>query len=1749
MAQTPRERETGRLYRVLKEACESGLMVSGASAQVMMEDINNAYNSGDLEKLREMLLSVDKLKRNERRRLLKRLRDAADADDSVAEELRERAQQLLEDESENFEKKWQAVDDFDGIGRATKAAGWQPPRRGTEEAEEDVTASAMDIPQKAVSTLRRGAPGYAEKRRPRRSFSRHGAMAEIPSLMQLQKKSYAAFLQRDVPAADRETRGLQNAFLSVFPMESSSGAVILHFKEYELRPPKYTVPECKLRGLSYESAVYARIEMALHEKRGGAVKDVKSETVYMGQLPLMTVDGSFVINGTERVVVSQLHRSPGVLFEHDSGRNTSGGKYLYSARIIPYGGSWVDFEFDKRDFLYFRIDRKRKMPVTILLKALGYDKARILREFYDAEDFTLGKAPGQAQYKLCSKFLRNMSLEFDLCDLSRKEKFSLENLDEAQVMADKLLSQEATAGEHKWAAGGVANLAEMREQGVTEINTYRVIVPRQHRIKKLDLRRIEPMEGKYHPVGDSFLYGRRLAEDIVAGRIVANTDAWIDAAFIESLSALRGKMLESDIVADDGEVLATAGSTVNDKLLRSLDNKDEDGQLPERKLSADVVVRDVVYAANDLIHQEMLDDLRAKKVNEIRTLYANEFDHGDFIAKTLALDEKLDEEKARETIYRMLRPGDPPNREVVNHHLDAILYDPASYNMSRVGRMKFNRRLHPGVPEREYDGRSGHGRKYETLPEKRPAMEYKVLVHEDSIRLNKAETAGAAKALAQFFASEEEAMEFLTYVKQFGPRRALAENLDKSRAEEIVKSLQDVLKTKINKQTTLSSLDILTAVKYLVELRNGKQKADDIDNLSNRRVRAVGEFIENQFYQGLQRVNRAIRDRLSRAEADNLMPHNLISAKAISSSVAEFFNGNQLSQFMDQTNPLAEITHKRRVSAFGAGGLNRDRVGFEVRDVHPSHYGRICPIETPEGPNIGLINSMSLYAEVDEYGFLRTPYVRVEKGAATDTVERLSAIDEQGKVIAQASNRRGKGGKFLDAMISARRDGEFILCAPEEVDYVDIAPAQIASVAASLIPFLEHDDANRALMGSNMQRQGVPCLYPEKPLVGTGVERLVVRDSGSIVQARRSGTVHFVDCNRIAIRARQEEIEPGGSGVDIYHLPRYSRSNQNTNISHRPIVREGDSVKAGDVIADGSATDMGEIALGQNLLVAFLPWNGYNYEDSILISERVVADQRFASVHIIEEVAHARSIPMLGNEEITRDIPHQSEASVSKLDDEGIIHIGMHVKPGDILVGKIAPKGERQLTPEEKLLQAVFGDKARDVKDTSLRMPPGSSGVVIDVKVFDGEEIKGELKRRDRAASSAAGRRLRTSQDTEIREFKQEQAEAWRIMEEDALLRIRNLAKGEVATVALGKIKKGATITDSGLDALKNDQLPKLRVKDEAKNNQIKSAETFLKNEKLRQASELQEHTVKLKDGHPLPQGILRTVKVYVAIKRNLQVGDKMAGRHGNKGVVSKVVPAESMPYLEDGTPVDVVLSPLGVPSRMNVGQILETHLGLAARGLGAKIEKMVLLERDKQLKEVRAFLKQVFAEDGNGFDVDSLSDDEVLETAANLKRGVPFATSIFDGAGEADIRRMLELADCPPSGQMTLYDGYSGEPFERPVTVGYMYIMKLHHLVDEKMHSRSTGPYSLITQQPLGGKAQRGGQRFGEMEVWALEAYGAAYTLCEMLTVKSDDIYWRTKMFEGISEGDLKLKTGVPESFNVLVQEIRALGIDMDFE
>jgi DNA-directed RNA polymerase subunit beta len=1229
----------------------------------------------------------------------------------------------------------------------------------------------------------------------------------------------------------------------------------------------------------------------------------------MGEIPLMTRNGSFVINGTERVIVSQLHRSPGVFFEHDRGKTHSSGKLLFSARVIPYRGSWLDFEFDPKDYLYFRVDRRRKMPVTILLKALGYSPDQILREFF----------------------------VFDTFHVSKKGEIELE------LLADRL-------------KGEIAKFDINTKQG-------KLIVQKDKRVTAKHIRDMEQAGMKRLTVNEDYLVGRVLATNIV------NTET--------------------------GEIVANANEEITEALLKKL-----------------------IEAGIETLY----------------TIYTNDLDQGAYISSTLRIDETVDAMNAKVAIYRMMRPGEPPTEDAVNTLFQGLFFSPERYDISTVGRMKFNRRV---------------GR------------------------------------------------------------------------EELTGAM------------ILSTEDIVAVIKILVELRNGRGEIDDIDHLGNRRVRSVGELAENQFRSGLVRVERAVRERLSQAESENLMPHDLINAKPVSAAIKEFFGSSQLSQFMDQTNPLSEITHKRRVSALGPGGLTRERAGFEVRDVHPTHYGRVCPIETPEGPNIGLINSLALYARVNDYGFIETPYRKVNNGKVAKEIEYLSAIEEGKYVIAQANAELDKTGKFVDELVSCRNHNEFTLSTPDKIEYIDVAPAQIVSVAASLIPFLEHDDANRALMGSNMQRQAVPCLRAEKSLVGTGIERTVAIDSGTAVLARRGGRVDFVDAGRIVVRVNDDETQPGEAGVDIYNLTKYTRSNQNTNINQRPLVRVGDLIASNDVIADGASTDMGELALGQNLLVAFMPWNGYNFEDSILISERIVAEDRYTSIHIEELTVVARDTK-LGAEEITRDISNLSERMLGRLDESGVVYIGAEVEAGDVLVGKVTPKGETQLTPEEKLLRAIFGEKASDVKDTSLRVPSGISGTVIDVQVFTREGIA-----RDKRAQQII--------DDQLKQYKKDLGDQLRIVEEDAFSRIEKMLIGKTVKGGPKKLAKGAKITKAYVTELPHHDWFDIRLSDEDAQHQLETLKESLDVTRKEFDRVFEEKKKKLTQGDELPPGVQKMVKVYVAVKRRLQPGDKMAGRHGNKGVISKIVPVEDMPFMADGTPMDIVLNPLGVPSRMNVGQILETHLGWAAKGLGVKIGAM--LKAQDSASKVRKFLDKIYNATGKKEDIASLTEGEVLELAGNLVNGVPFATPVFDGATELEIKGMLELADLPLNGQVTLHDGRTGDAFDRPVTVGYMHILKLHHLVDDKMHARSTGPYSLVTQQPLGGKAQFGGQRFGEMEVWALEAYGASYTLQEMLTVKSDDTSGRTKVYESIVKGEHKIEAGMPESFNVLVKEIRSLAIDIDLE
>jgi len=1362
---------------------------------------------------------------------------------------------------------------------------------------------------------------FTEKKRIRKSFAKRTIVQEVPYLLATQLESYRHFLQADRLGTERHNDGLQAAFTSIFPIVSHNEMARLEFVSYLLGTPAFDVVECQQRGLTFCSPLRARLRLVIMDREAAkpTVKEVKEQEVYMGELPLMTVNGSFVINGTERVIVSQLHRSPGVFFEHDRGKTHSSGKLLFSARIIPYRGSWLDFEFDAKDILYFRVDRRRKMPVTILLKAIGLNSEAILAHFFEFDHLRLMNEGARLQ--LVPERLKGEIARFDIS-----------------------------------APDGT------------------LIVARDKRVNAKHIREMTAGGLDSIAVPDDYLLGRTIARHVVD--------------------------------PETGEVVAMA---------------------------------------NEEITLDTLKKLRTAGVQDFATLYTNDLDHGAYISSTLRVDETADQNAAKIAIYRMMRPGEPPTEDAVEALFYRLFYSEDAYDLSRVGRMKFNRRV---------------GRE---------------------------ETTG---------------------------------------------------------KMTLGNEDVLSVIKILVDLRNGQGEIDDIDHLGNRRVRCVGELAENQFRAGLVRVERAVKERLGQAETENLMPHDLINSKPISAAIREFFGSSQLSQFMDQTNPLSEITHKRRVSALGPGGLTRERAGFEVRDVHPTHYGRVCPIETPEGPNIGLINSLALFARLNEFGFLETPYRKVEHGTLTDRVDYLSAIEEGRFVIAQANAELDENGRLTGDLVSVRVNGETQLSTSDRVDYIDVAPSQIVSVAASLIPFLEHDDANRALMGSNMQRQAVPCLRPEKPLVGTGIERTCAVDSGTVVTALRGGLVDYVDSDRIVVRVNDDEAADGQTGVDIYNLIKYTRSNQNTNINQRPIVRQGDLIVRGDVVADGASTDLGELALGQNMLVAFMPWNGYNFEDSILISEKVVADDRFTSIHIEELNVLARDTK-LGPEEITKDISNLSESQLGRLDDAGIVYIGAEVAAGDTLVGKVTPKGETQLTPEEKLLRAIFGEKASDVKDTSLRVPSGMAGTVIDVQVFTREGIV-----RDKRAQSII--------DDELKRYRQDLNDQLRIVENDMFSRVRRFLIGKVVNGGPKRIAKGALVDEAYLSDLDRYHWFEIRLAEEAAATQLEQMRESIEQRRHQFDLAFEEKRKKLTQGDELPPGVLKMVKVYVAVKRRLQPGDKMAGRHGNKGVVSKITPIEEMPYMADGTPVDIVLNPLGVPSRMNIGQILETHLGWAAKGVGRRIDEM--LRKQTRAAEMREFLGELY--DGSQREgVMAMGDDEVLELASNLSNGVPFASPVFDGAAESDINRMLNLAfpDSDPrtaklgfresKTQVTLYDGRTGDAFDRKVTVGYMHMLKLHHLVDDKMHARSTGPYSLVTQQPLGGKAQFGGQRFGEMEVWALEAYGAAYVLQEMLTVKSDDVNGRTKVYENLVKGDHTIDAGMPESFNVLVKEIRSLGIDIDLE
>ena len=1353
---------------------------------------------------------------------------------------------------------------------------------------------------------------YTEKKRIRNDFGKLPQVMDLPYLLAIQMDSYRNFTQIDIPNEDRIEAGLHAAFKSVFPIVSYSGNAGLEYVDYNLGKPIFDEEECKLRSVTYGCSLRVRVRLMIYDKDSSykTIKEIKDQEVYMGEIPLMTNNGTFIINGTERVVVSQLHRSPGVFFDHDKGKTHSSGKLLYSARVIPYRGSWLDFEFDPKDLVYVRIDRRRKLPATMLLRALGFSAEEMLAEFFDTNTFNLRK-DGTYTLDLEPSRLRGDIATFDIVDKKGK-----------LIVAD---GRRITA----------RHVKELEKQKITKLS-----------------------------IPSDYLHGRPLAKDVVN--------------------------------PDTGEIL---------------------------------------FKCNTEIDEEILSKIREAGLSSVESIYTNDLDRGPFISDTLRSDSTHTQMEALVEIYRMMRPGEPPTKESAENLFNNLFFSLDRYDLSAVGRMKFNRRL-----GREEDTGSG----------------------------------------------------------------------------------------------ILSKNDIVGVLKVLIGIRDGKGIVDDIDHLGNRRIRSVGEMAENQFRIGLVRVERAVKERLSVAEADGLMPQDLVNAKPVAAAMKEFFGSSQLSQFMDQNNPLSEVTHKRRISALGPGGLTRERAGFEVRDVHPTHYGRVCPIETPEGPNIGLINSLAAYARTNDYGFLETPYRKVIDGKVTDNIEYMSAINEADFIIAQASASVDKKGFLSEELVSVRYQGEFSLKAPNEIHFMDVSPQQVVSVAAALIPFLEHDDANRALMGSNMQRQAVPTLKAEKPLVGTGFERFVASDSGVCVVAKRGGEIESVDASRIVVRVNSDEVETGDAGVDIYNLTKYTRSNQNTCINQCPIVSLGDSVSRGDILADGPSVDMGELALGQNMRIAFMPWNGYNFEDSIMISETVVQEDRFTTIHIQELTATSRDTK-LGSEEITADIPNVGEAALSRLDESGIVFIGAEVAAGDILVGKVTPKGETQLTPEEKLLRAIFGEKASDVKDTSLRVPSGTKGTVIDVQVFTREGL--EKDQRSVEIEEAALTQFRLDLDDEFR-----------IMENATFERLTAALSGKEILKAPGS-KKGDKLTFEQATNFNSSDWFSVRMVDEKLNEQIERAEELLDARRTILDERFDDKKNKLQSGDDLAPGVLKTVKVYLAVKRRVQPGDKMAGRHGNKGVISVIMPVEDMPHDEHGVPVDIVLNPLGVPSRMNVGQVLETHMGLAAKTLGEKIDKMI--QEQTESAKIREFLQDVY-DVGIGtqkVDLEKLSVSEFDELTHNLRDGVPIATPVFDGASEHEIKQLLKLADLPESGQMELYDGRTGDKFERPVTVGYMYMLKLNHLVDDKMHARSTGSYSLVTQQPLGGKAQFGGQRFGEMEVWALEAYGASYTLQEMLTVKSDDVNGRTKMYKNIVDGDHRMEPGMPESFNVLVKEVRSLGINIELE
>jgi len=1386
------------------------------------------------------------------------------------------------------------------------------------------------------------AKSFTGRKRIRKNFGRIPEVAPMPNLIEVQKSSYDHFLQMGVLAENRTGVGLQEVFRSVFPIRDFSDRARLEFVRYELEAPKYDVEECQQRGITYAAPLKVTLRLVVwdvDEDTGArSIRDIKEQDVYMGDMPLMTKNGTFIINGTERVIVSQMHRSPGVFFDHDKGKTHSSGKYLFAARVIPYRGSWLDFEFDAKDHLYVRIDRRRKLPVTTLFFALDSAQTAKLRAERAAESKTL--APQEVQ---------GMSKE--------------------EILAYFYTPTVFTRSKKEWKAA-------------FDSSRYR-----GHRLSH-DL--IDAKTGKVRAeAGDKLTprSARKLVEEGLKEIQVAKEE-------------LVGRYLAVDIINEQtGEIYAEAG---------------------------------------DELTEQLLNLIEGAQITELPVLAVDQVTGGPYIRNTLVIDKNATREDALIDIYRVMRPGEPPTLETAEALFHSLFFDSERYDLSAVGRVKMNSRL---------------GTKAE-----------------DSVRVLRKE-------------------------------------------------------------------DILAIIKVLVELKDGRGEIDDIDHLGNRRVRSVGELMENQYRVGLLRMERAIRERMSSVEIDTVMPHDLINAKPAAAAVREFFGSSQLSQFMDQTNPLSEITHKRRLSALGPGGLTRERAGFEVRDVHPTHYGRICPIETPEGPNIGLINSLATYARVNQYGFIESPYRRVVNGKVTDEVVYLSAMEEGRYAIAQANVELDAQGRVKIDLTNCRKGGDFVMARPQDIDFIDVSPKQLVSVAAALIPFLENDDANRALMGSNMQRQAVPLIRAEAPLVGTGMEETVARDSGVTIIARRSGMVDQVDGTRIVIRAT-EETSAAAPGVDIYNLLKFQRSNQNTCITQRPLVRVGDQVKAGDVIGDGPSTQLGELALGRNVLCAFMPWNGYNFEDSILISERIVSEDVFTSIHIEEFEVMARDTK-LGQEEITRDIPNVGEEALKNLDEAGIVYIGAEVKPSDILVGKVTPKGESPMTPEEKLLRAIFGEKASDVRDTSLRLPPGVSGTIVEVRVFSRRGV--DKDERALAIERAEIERLAKDRDDERT-----------ILERSFQARLEELLLGQEVASGPKGMKAGIKITKKDvLDNYTLGQWRQIAIRNDRRMTDIEALKKLMDDSIAALNQRFESKVEKLQRGDELPPGVMKMVKVFVAVKRKLQPGDKMAGRHGNKGVISKIMPVEDMPYLQDGTPVDIVLNPLGVPSRMNVGQILETHLGWASAGLGRRIGEMVdRLKRDGgQTRDLRRYLNTIYTDRTDQSDIKELADPQLLELADNLRHGVPVASPVFDGARDEDIVAMLSEAGLDSSGQVTLVDGRTGQAFDRKVTVGYIYMLKLHHLVDDKIHARSIGPYSLVTQQPLGGKAQFGGQRFGEMEVWALEAYGAAYTLQEMLTVKSDDVSGRTKVYEAIVRGDDNFEAGIPESFNVLVKELRSLGLNVELE